>query len=183
MGVITDQVPKGKTAAPKRRLRRPVFLMGAVVVILLLGLIIFIQHRIKADSSVPVEIQKAASFPIYYPEQAKLPSGYSLDNTSFRFAQPGVVVYALQKGSQQLVFSEEETPDGDVVNKFTSSYIPLHNTITTGLGKAAIGAAGQGSNLQTIVSLPITDGPWLIITAPAGSKQSDMQQILQSLVK
>jgi hypothetical protein len=93
------------------------------------------------------------------------------------------VVYAIQKGSQQLVFSEEETPGGNVVDKFTSSYIPLHNTITTDLGKAAVGAAGQGANLQTIVSLPITKGPWLIITAPADTKQSDVQQILQALTK
>jgi hypothetical protein len=154
-----------------------------VVVVLLLGLIIFIQHRITAGSPVPTEIKKTVSFPIYYPEQSKLPPGYSLDNTSFRFAQPGVVVYAIQKGSQQLVFSEEETPGGNVVDKFTSSYIPLHNTITTDLGKAAVGAAGQGANLQTIVSLPITKGPWLIITAPADTKQSDVQQILQALTK
>jgi hypothetical protein len=183
MAVITDPVSPAKAAPPKRRLNHPMIVLGAVLVILLLGLIIFIQHRITAGSPVPTEIKKAVSFPVYYPEQSKLPPGYSLDSTSFRFAQPGVVVFAVQKGGQQLVFSEEETPGGNVVDKFTSSYIPLHNTITTDLGKAAIGAAGQGSNLQTIVSLPIAKGPWLIITAPAATKQADMQQILQSLAK
>jgi hypothetical protein len=183
MAVIEDIIRPVPAAAPKRRLSRKFLISGAVVFVLLAVLTIFFVHHLRSDSPVPAEIRGAVSFAVYYPEQSKLPAGYSLDTTSFRLAQPGVVVYSVKTGSQQLIFSEEQTPGGNVVDKFTSSYIPLHNPITTDLGKAAMGAAGQGANLQTIVSLPITKGPWLIITAPANTKQSDMQQILQSLTK
>ena len=134
-------------------------------------------------SPVPSDIRRNAGFRVYYPEQGRLPSGYSLDMASFRLAQPGVVIFSLQVGTQRLIFSEEQTPDTSVMDKFTSSYIPLHTEIATALGKAEMGAAGQGAQLQTVVSLPISKGPWLIMTAPANTKQSDVQRILQSLVK
>lgn len=173
-----------KAAQSNRLFRRPMFVAGAVVAMLLAGLItLFVQHRMADATPVPADVRSEVNFPVYYPRQSKLPAGYSLDNTSFHLAQPGVVVFAVRTGSQQLVFSEEEAPGGNIIEKFTTSYIPLHNTISTTFGKAAIGAAGQGAHLQTIVSLPIAKGPWLIITAPTGTKQSDMQQILQSLTQ
>jgi len=183
MAVTRDPTPPVKATNSKWRLPRPLLLTGLVIVILLAGIITFFVQRMADGSPVASDVQKSVSFPVYYPRQSKLPAGYSLDQSSFQLAQEGVVVYAVEKGSQKLVFSEEETPDASIMDKFTSSYIPLHNTITTPLGKAAFGAAGQGDNLQTIVSMPITKGPWLIITAPAGTKQSDIQQILQSLTK
>jgi hypothetical protein len=185
MAVIMDIAPPApaKAAGPKRRPKRLLVAGGVVGVVFLAALGIFLAHGMMAHSPVPAEVRSAVSFPIYYPRQSKLPPGYSLDTASFRLAESGVVIYSVHKGSQQLVFSEQEAPDGNVINKFTSSYIPLHNTITTDLGKAEIGAAGQGSSLQTVASLPVVKGPWLIITAPADTKQSDMQQVLQSLTK
>jgi hypothetical protein len=183
MAVSTDQVPPVQANRTNRWSHRPLLITGALLIVLLAGGITFFVHRMAGSSPVSTDVQGAVTFPVYYPQQSKMPAGYSLDRTSFRLAQSGVVVFAVVKGSQQLVFSEEETPGDNIVDKFTSSYIPLHNTITTDLGKAAIGAAGQGSNLKTVVSLPITKGPWLIVTAPADTKQSDMQQILQSLTK
>jgi flagellar basal body-associated protein FliL len=186
MAVIEDIVRPNKAVAPTARDNRRILLMSVVVVVLLAllaGLTLFFVHNHRSGNPVPADVQSAVNFPIYYPRQSNLPAGYTLDTTTIRLAQPGVVIYSVRKGGQQMVFSEEETPDGSVIDKFTSSYIPLHNTITTDLGKAAIGAAGQGAHLQTVVSLPIAKGPWLIITAPANTKQSEVKQILQSLVK
>jgi hypothetical protein len=183
MAVTEDIVRPTTMATSTRRNNRRILVTSVTVVILLAGLTLFFIHNHRSGKPVPPEVQRAVNFPIYYPRQSDLPAGYTLDTTTIRLAQQGVVIYSVKKGGQQLVFSEEETPDGNIIDKFTSSYIPLHNTITTDLGKAAIGAAGQGANLQTIVSLPISKGPWLIVTAPANTKQSEMKQILQSLVK
>lgn len=179
----TDPVTSVAANRSKWRLPRPLLVTGLLVAIVMAGGITFFVQRMANGSPVSSDVQKAVTFPVYYPRQSKLPVGYQLDDTSFRLADTGVVIYSVQVRGQQLVFSEQQTPEGSVIDKFTSSYIPLHNTITTDRGKAAIGAAGQGSNLKTIVSLPITHGPWLIITAPANTKQSDVQQILQSLTK
>lgn len=180
---INQVAPPAQTAVPTRRHvgRRIVIATG--IFIFAAAAFIFIHQVTATNSPVPAELHKDVSFPIYYPEQSKLPTGYNLDTSSFRLAQPGVLIYSVDVGSQRLVFSEEEAPDANIIDKFVSSYIPLHNTISTDLGKASIGAAGQGANLQTVVSLPITNGPWMIITAPANTKQSDIQQILQSIAK
>jgi hypothetical protein len=183
MAVSTDPVTPVVANRSKWRLPRPLLLTGVLIVILLAGVITFFVQHMANGSPVSSDVQKAVTFPVYYPRQSKMPAGYGLDSTSFRLADTGVVIYSVEKGDQQLIFSEQQTPEATIIDKFISSYIPLHNTITTDLGKAAMGAAGQGSNLKTIVSLPIAKGPWLIITAPANTKQSDVQQILQALTK
>jgi hypothetical protein len=177
-----EQTLPDKTAPSKWR-RRRIFVSGGTLLVLFVGVTIFVQQQISADGPVPSDVSKAVNFSVYYPNQSKLPAGYTLDDASFRLADTNVIVYSVRKNGEQLVFSETQTPDTSIVDKFTSSYIPLHNTISTKLGKAAMGAAGQGTNLKTIVSLPISNGPWLIVTAPANTKQSDMRQILQSLVE
>lgn len=149
-------------------------LMGAIVWRL------FLYH--SAASPVPSSVAKDVNFSIYYPDPQKLPSGYSLDSSSFKQAQPGVIVYSINHaGGRSLAVSEEAQPAGSIVNDFIKNYIPLHNTLGTGLGDAQIGAYGQAPNQQSVASLSIKNGPWLIVTAPSDVKQTDLKTILQSL--
>jgi hypothetical protein len=185
MALIMDVAPPAKALTPtKRRVSRSrLALGGALAIIFLAGLVFFWPNK-TTDSPVPMQIRKAVSFPVYYPDQHKLPHGYSLDTSSFHLAQPGVVVYSVvTPDSQQLTYSEEEQPERSIIDKFISGYIPLHTEVKTSLGQATFGAYGTGKNLRTVVSLPIDKGPWLIITAPASSSHADLLRILQSLTK
>jgi len=113
-----------------------------------------------------------------------MPSGYRLDKESFRTAQPGVVLFSLSYGNgRSMVFSEEAKPAGDTIDKFNASAIPVHTQVSTPIGTALVGAYGSGKDLRTIASLPIKNGPWLIVTAPADINQADLGKILSSLTK
>jgi hypothetical protein len=133
-------------------------------------------------SPVPAGLRSSAGFPIYYPDQGHLPDGYTLDTTSFQKADGGAIIYAIKNSSGgNLIASEVAQPGGNVIDDFTKNSIPLHSTVDTSLGKAQIGAYGSPPNLRSIVSLPINHGPWLIITAPANTPQTDLKQITLSL--
>ncbi len=181
-----DVAPPTKALPPTKR--RFTYLQLAVVGSLAAALlavgVIFLWPRKEAVSPVPAQIRKDVSFQIYYPKQQKLPSGYSLDTASFRLAQPGVVIYSVvSRDAQRLTFSEEQSPGRSIIDKFTSSYIPVHTEEKTNLGQAEFGANGTGSSPQTIISLPINGGPWVIITAPATSSHADLVHIIQTLTK
>lgn len=155
----------------------------AVIAIVIIGSVagLLILHK-PAASPVPADIRKAVSFPVYYPDSSQLPAGYALDSSSFRQAQPGVIVYSItHSGSQPLAVSEENQPGGSVISDFIKNYIPLHNTVDTDLGSAQVGVYGKAPNQQAVASLQIKNGPWLLITAPSGVKQTDLDQILQAL--
>ena len=136
----------------------------------------------RPGNPVPAGIRASVGFRIYYPASRNLPAGYTLDSRSFRQPEAGVVVFQLNNGQgQHLIFSEEAKPSGDVVGKFESASIPIHTELTTSVGKAKIGAIGTGKNLQSVVSLPTENGPWIIITAPAGINFNDLKQVLNSI--
>ncbi len=164
---------------PKTARYRIIFVVLGVI---LIGGLSWAVLSYKSASPVPAAIQKAVSFPVYYPAPGRLPAGYTLDSSSFRQAQAGVVIYSINhQGGQPLIVSEEDQPAGSVISDFIKSYTPLHTTQNTSLGQAQIGAYGQPPNLRTVASLPINNGPWLIITSPTDVNQTDLKQILQSL--
>lgn len=183
MALIMDIAPP-RALPPRRRLSRPALAVAGIMVVLLLAGLVFLWRPTATTSPVPLQVREAVAFQIYYPKQQKLPSGYSLDTTSFHLAQPGVVIYSVvYHGNQRLVFSEEQTPDSSIIDKFTKSYIPLHTALKTDLGQAEFGAYGTGKTLRTVVSLPINKGPWLILTAPPASSHDDLVQIIKALTK
>lgn len=183
MALIIDIAPPTKALPPiKRRLFPLKLAVGSGLAVILLTALAFLGHGTTITNPVPATVRKAVTFEIYYPRQQKLPSGYSLDTTSFRLAQSGVVIYSMvNHENQRLIFSEEQKPGSSVIDKFTSTSIPLHTDLKTALGHATLGAYGAGQNLRAIVSLPIDKGPWLIITAPPTISNLDLQHIMQAL--
>jgi hypothetical protein len=138
----------------------------------------------KVHNPVPRNLRQSVSFPVYYPDEHKLPKGFVLNESSFKTAQKGVIIFSIgQAGGQRLIISEEARPSDSTINDFIKNYTPLHSTVSTKLGQAQFGAFGNPPNIRTIVSLPINKGPWLIITAPTTISQDDIKQILQSLKK
>lgn len=133
---------------------------------------------------VPRQLRKSVSFPVYYPVNGRLPEGYALEPSSFRLAQPGVVIFSISHtGGQHLIFSEEAQQPSGTVSDFVKNYIPLHSALNTRLGTAQVGAYGRPPDLRTVVSLQINKGPWLVITAPSDISQDDLKKILQVFSK
>lgn len=135
----------------------------------------------NARSPIPKNISQSVSFPIYYPDQKKLPQGYTLSLKSFTSPQKGVILYSVKYKGKKLVFSLQKKPSDNDIQSFYLNYIPLRNKMQTQLGQAEIGAYRSGGNLQTVVSLPTNKGTWLIITAPYDINQNQLKQILDSL--
>lgn len=136
---------------------------------------------LRGTSPVPKSLRQSVSFAIYYPEQKKLPAGYSLDTKSFSSPQRNVIIYRVNHGGDKLVFSVQPKPSDSEIQKFNSSYIPLRNAFSTPIGQAQIGAFGGSKSIQTLASLPTYSGPWIIVTAPSNISQDQLKQILLSL--
>jgi len=156
-----------------------------VALLLLAGLAaIGFCKGVNHNGVVPKKIQNSVNFPIYYPDLKKLPTGYNLDPRSFRLAQAGVVLFTVTYGrGKDIIFSEEEQPSSKNIDKFISDYIPVNMSSELAVGQAKLGAYGPAPNIRTIASLPITKGPWLIITAPSDTNQNELVKILQALTK
>jgi len=156
----------------------------AVVVALLALVVVGVIWHGRSSSPVPPSIRSSVPFEIYYPDPKKLPQGYALDISSFRVVQPQVVLFwVTNSNDQKLTFSEERPPSSSIIDKFLSTSIPLRTSLGTNVGKAEVGAIGSGSNLQTLASLQINKGPWLIITAPSSTNPDVLKQVIQSLKK
>lgn len=153
-----------------------------LLLVLMSGLIVALYILTSGTSAVPKKIQQSVPFPVYYPRN--LPSGYVLDMKSFRLPEAGVVLFTVTYGGgKNIVFSEQEQPSANDIDKFVSSYIPLNTELKLTVGQAKIGAYGTAPNIRTAVSLPVKDGPWLIITAPSDMSHEDLVRILNSIAK
>jgi hypothetical protein len=137
----------------------------------------------KVHNPVPRHLRQSVTFPVYYPDEHKLPNGYNLQSSSFKLASPGVIVFSISHGFGHLIISEENPPGGAVIGDFIKASIPLHNLVSTKFGQAQVGAFGSSPNIRTVASLSINKGPWIIITAPSDVSQDDLKAIIQSLRK
>lgn len=136
----------------------------------------------KPASPVPAAVSQAVSFPVYYPDQAKLPAGYVLDLNSFKTPVKNGVAYSVSYGNnQKLVFSLQAKPSANELESFKANYIPLRIDYQTDIGQAEIGAYNNHGNVQTLISLPTKTNTWIIITAPYDTNQDKLKKVLNSL--
>jgi hypothetical protein len=173
--------PEKPAPARKKPRRNPkkAFLYLLILIILAAGSAggwwYFTQRN---TSPVPKNIQKAVSFPIYYPDPKKLPAGYSLDTSSFTSPSKDVIVYTVNYGQgNKLIFSVQPKPSIQDINDFNSHRIPIHIEFQTKLGIAELGVIGN----QAVVSLPTNINEWLIITGPQNLRESDISPVLEIL--
>lgn len=130
------------------------------------------------NSVVPDSITRSVNFPVYYPDPAKLPSGYTLNRSSFSNPVKNGVYYSASYGNgKKIAFSVQAKPSDSELASFKSSYIPLRIEYGTSVGQAEIGAYQN----KTLVSLPILNGPWIVITAPPDINQEDLKSILSAM--
>jgi len=133
---------------------------------------------ITSTSPVPDSVSRSVNFPVYYPDQKKLPADYRLNSGSFTAPVKNGVNYSVSYGNgKKIVFSVQTKPADSELQTFNSSYIPLRVDYQTPVGQAEIGAYHN----QTLASLPVVNGPWIVITAPPDINQNQLKQVLSSL--
>jgi hypothetical protein len=162
----------------QRRRQRIKTAAGILLIITLFT--IGIVEITRSTSLVPKAVASSVKFPVYYPDPKKLPAGYILDTDSFSNPVKDGVSYTINYDSnKKLVFSVQTKPSDSELQTFNASYIPLRIDYKTNLGQAEIGAYHS----QTLVSVPVNNGPWIIITAPADINPPDLKQIILAIRK
>jgi hypothetical protein len=131
------------------------------------------------NSPVPKAVAQAVNFLVYYPDQKKLPPGYNLNTNSFNLSpdKKGVYYSVSYGANKKIVFSVQVKPSDNELQSFNSNYIPLRVDYQTPIGQAEIGAYHS----QTLVSLPVINGPWIVITAPPDINQDQLKQVLRAI--
>ena len=169
-------------------LKRIIYTFLALILIAIVGLVLAHEYSIHRTASktkqtntltdpVPTSVRRSVSFNIYYPVQSRLPAGYILNTSSFTSNKLAVVYEVSAPNQQKLVFSLQQKPSTTDLQVFNSKYLPLHLTVTTGVGVAAIGVLNQ----KTLVSLPTNSNAWILITAPINTNQDQLSQVLNAL--
>jgi hypothetical protein len=156
----------------------------ASVIVLGVGIVIagvFLLSRLYAHATdpVPARISSAVSFPIYLPESPKLPAGFKLETGSFSARDNAVIYDVLGPHSVKLVFTLQKQPSAADIQSFYSTRMPLSIPVSTSVGTAEIGSLLN----EQVASLPIINGPWVLVTAPLNFNQSNLKQILQAMTK
>jgi hypothetical protein len=158
-----------------------------IIVLLLIGAAaagFWLQNRHTAtpmpaaNSPVPRALAQSVNFPIYYPDPKKLPPGYVLIRNSFTSPVRNGVTYSITyDNGKKIVFSVQTKPSDNELQSFNSSYIPLRIDYQAPVGQAEIGSYHS----KTLVSLPVINGPWIIITAPLDINQNQLKSVLSSI--
>jgi hypothetical protein len=171
---------------PKARKPRWPWLVGmALILVIAAAAILSTHHPNRAavsSSPVPANIVRAVNFKVYYPDQSKLPAGYTFDKNSFANPVSNGISYEVNyDNGKKIVFSLQSKPADNELQVFNSNYIPLRTDYQTAIGQAEIGAYNNHGKVQSLVSLPTHSSTWIVITAPYDIDQAALKQILNSL--
>ncbi len=163
----------------KNRLKLIVGLVLGLAIVL--STIYLLGRNTKNSQTLPLPISKSSAqllnYDIYYPDQKLLPSGYTLDKNSFNSTDQAFVYSVSYGNNQKIIFSDQTKPTTSQIQSFYAKAIPLHNTLKTNVGAAAIGII----KFQTVVSLPTNTNAWIIATAPLNINQTQLNQVIKSI--
>lgn len=162
----------------------PKIFTGALIGAAFIVVAVAVLMSSKPVNPIPKAILKAVPYAVYYPDQGRLPAGYTLDVHSIQRSSGNVVEYFIDYADKQMIVVFEQTmPAQNTISHFTSTYMPLHTTFWTPMGNAILGAINYGKSIRSVVSLPINNGPWIIATAPSNINQKDLEQVINSLIR
>jgi hypothetical protein len=165
----------------KRKLPR---LRTIILIVIAIGLAgsasaLILMILLRPPDPIPAIIRRDLPFSLYYPSQSKMPKGYKLAISSFRLLQAQKVLLYTVNGPNnlELIFSVEQAPSAQDIQGFYTSHMPLHITVSTNVGTAAIGAIDD----KTVASLPAKGNSWILVSAPKNVSEPDLSQIMNSL--
>ena len=183
MNLITNKFKLRRPSLKDINNNRGWYAIGVTIVIVFIAWLIALISS-NSVSPIPKSISSAVSYAVYYPANSRLPVGYSLDKSSIELVNPKVVILVVKySGNNMVVFNEQANPGASVISQYQTNYIPIHTTVWTPLGNAILGAYNDGHSIKTVASLPVTNGPWIIITAPSNINQTKLKEVLDSMTK
>lgn len=175
-----DSITLARRRFSRKKLNILVLVLILLVIIVSGSIYGYRHYKNNQKALIPLSqvILHSVDFTIYYPDAKQLPKNYYLDYSSFSSNGEAVLFNVTGPNNQKLVFSIQKKPPSADIQTFVFHNIPLHNTVNTNIGQAAVGVL----NKQTFVSLPTDGNSWIIMTAPLSISQNDIGQILKSLV-
>jgi hypothetical protein len=148
-----------------------------LVLLALVSIGVFAFQSAKYMSPVPESVSKQVAFTIYYPDQRKLPSGYTLDVSTIRAASK-VILYSVNGPKGLIVhFSVQQKLTDSQIQTFYQTNLKMHTDISTSVGTARIGIAQN----QSVASLPTTGNAWVVLTSPSTINRAELIQIIRSI--
>jgi hypothetical protein len=176
------RLAKSKVKKSPQRLFRPVLAVFSVCagIVIIFLLVTLYRHHMSTVSSdpIPLATRQKVSFPIYYPDQAKMPHGYKFSLNSLTASNQAVVYVVTYGKGQRIVFTVQQKPSETDLKGFYATHMPLYTQFQASGGTAADGVI----NGEVVVSLPTNSKAWLLITAPLNVSQPQLHKVVQSLV-
>ncbi len=171
-------VQKLKSRKKSKKKFWPAIVAILLVLVLAGGAYVYIEY--KSSSTAPKAISQSVKFPLYYPDLANLPKGYSFNSSSFETpVKDGVLLTMKFNTNEKVVFSMQAAPSETAMRAFLLKYLPSPVERMTPVGTALVGA----HNGKTLVSLQTKDATWLVVTAPGDINKAELNQILDSVKK
>ncbi|HYH74455.1 MAG TPA: hypothetical protein VD735_00680 [Candidatus Saccharimonadales bacterium] len=149
-----------------------------VVLVLIAGIASWYVLSRRNESPFPPAIRTNTNLTLFYP--TTLPEGYALDETSIDQTNDVISYVAEKPGkpSRYINFSIQPRADKFDFNTFYNTTLVKSFKFTTTLGEATVGS--MQSNGNTVGSL-INGDTWIIVSAPAAVKSSEVQTIIADL--
>jgi hypothetical protein len=127
---------------------------------------------------VSADIISSTPFPLYVPK--KLPAGYKVDASSFRFGgEEGEAILtfeATDSAGDKIIFTEQARPDGFSPTAFASKNLINPATIT---GTAYPTSAGQTQDHKSTLISIATPKTWVLANSSVAFSNQDVQKLGQ----
>lgn len=137
---MTYPEPKHQATSWRNNNRRPL-VAAAVLLVLGSSVIAFsLIHKPSTDTSpLPASLVSQLSYPVYYPDPAKLPAGYQYAGNSANVSE-GVLLYELSNQEKKIVVVTHPSPGRNVGLQGVVGFDPFE----TPLGTAYVGKQKTG---------------------------------------
>ena len=159
----------------KKRSRKIKWLVFCILLIAAIGVAGWFGWRQIYDSGpIPHNVRKGINFQLYYP--VNLPSGYSVDRTSFT-RQGNVLIFYIDSNAGKPIGVSEEALPNSLPNQQTNNTpinLPGVADFTTAIGQGHIGLSG-GNYISDV----ITPQTWVLLNV-SGYTEAQAIQITQS---
>jgi hypothetical protein len=132
----------------------------------------------QSTSPIPKTIKQQIGFSIYYPQ--KLPTGFSVDKSSWRIPEQNVVLLTLLYQGKKLVISQQPKPVGFDIDNFYQTKVANLAQFLAPAGQSAVGTISNGNGFGSVVT---TDNTWIILSAPKGIEAGQLREVIQGLSK
>lgn len=173
-----DPIFDDKRPLLPERFKKPALIAAGVIVIASIGVVAgsLIASNVLG-TRVPETVLQQAKSPIYLP--GSLPSGYSVDQSSFVISEDTVLFTATNKEGSKLVFAEQAKPKDFDFDNFHQGQLQEPKALQ---GTKYTSVWGKAVDNRLFLSV-VADDTWITMTTSALLNEGDMRNISQGLRK